>query len=298
MKPFFRPSLFAGLVLLLAALACSLPSVTYPPATVPSLTQPPNQTTPISLPTDTQEATPTPPAAPVLQATETPDPTPTPMPTTAGRMVTYENIRFIVPPDLSQSEQGEIVAAVLNGSPWDIGVQHIKFSFTGYILPDTFHQPVINIFPVEGFAAAAGEIAHLQDLLAVRPVESNLMPFVPLFNAAQMFHAQLKYLDFAGGSGVRYITQYSQAAIPINNREMFYTFQGLTSDGKYYISIIMPVSHSVLPATGEGAYQPDLDDNFGAYIFEVQSQLEAQTSESYTPNLVELDALVESIVVK
>ena len=45
-------------------------------------------------------------------------------------------------------------------------------------------------------------------------------------------HSQVQYLDFKNGTGVRYLTQFDQGILPINNYELVYTYQGLTSDGK------------------------------------------------------------------
>lgn len=52
------------------------------------------------------------------------------------------------------------------------------------------------------------------------------IPFVPIFNAAQMMRAQIKYLDFQNGKGVRFITQYGQAAVPISNDSAFMLLSG------------------------------------------------------------------------
>ena len=57
--------------------------------------------------------------------------------------------------------------------------------------------------------AAAAEIAALRTLLAERPAlsgQAGSLPDLPLGNSAQVFQSQPAYLDFTGGSGVRYLT--------------------------------------------------------------------------------------------
>lgn len=46
------------------------------------------------------------------------------------------------------------------------------------------------------------------------------------------------------GGGIRYLTQFGQAAGLITNPELFYTFQGLTDDGAYYVAAVFPVAQS------------------------------------------------------
>ena len=64
-----------------------------------------------------------------------------------------------------------------------------------------------------------------------------------------MFLSKPEYLKFENGSGVRYLTMYGQGFAPINNHDLFYSFQGLTADGRYWVSVIMPVNHPSLQAT-------------------------------------------------
>jgi hypothetical protein len=181
--------------------------------------------------------------------------------------------------------------------------EHIGLAFNGYVLPDTFHEPYIHIYPVDeleaGWEYAGTIVAELQQMLAEKPAAPEPIPFLPVFNAGQMMRAQVAYLDFQNGTGVRFLTQYDQAYIPINNHEMFYTFQGLTSDGKYYVAAILPVSHPSLPAEGTGIPGGDWEafaQNFETYASDIEQQLDAQDASSFTPDLSLLDAMIQSLV--
>ena len=127
------------------------------------------------------------------------------------------------------------------------------------------------------------------------------LPFLPFFNAQQVFHSQVKYLSFKDGQGVRFLTQYDQAYLPINNYELFYTFQGLTSDGKLYVAAILPVTLPGLPADSTVSDEMKAGDFVGKflkYLDEVTQQLNGQSASSFTPSLDALDSMLASLEAK
>lgn len=82
---------------------------------------------------------------------------------------------------------------------------------------------------------------------------------------------------------------------------MFYTFQGITLDGQYYISMIMPVSHPSLPDNGTevpGGDSAVFANNFPAYIEEIEKQLGEADPSSFKPGLGLLDTLVQSFAIQ
>jgi hypothetical protein len=218
--------------------------------------------------------------------------------------VIYEGISFSYDDALAGEVVAETIPAVGEGSfEWEIAPEHVQFTFTGYVLPDTYHEPRIYVYPVSHFEAAnqvAGKtIAALRQFLAEKPAAPDGIPFLPLFNAEQMIRAQIAYVDFQSGAGVRFLTYYSQAPIPVNNNELFYTFQGMTHDGDYCVAAILPVSHPMLPANwmieipaGDAdAFAQNLD----SYMGDVEQQLSAQDVSSFTPDLSLLDAMIQSL---
>ena len=117
-----------------------------------------------------------------------------------------------------------------------------------------------------------------------------------MFNATQTFHAQVQYLKFHGGQGIRYITQLDQAYLPVNNLEVIYTFQGLTDDGQYYISAILPITNGALPNSDQvtADMQSQLNDPATYYQGMAQS-LNAAKAQDFSPNLSLLDAMLQSL---
>ncbi len=183
---------------------------------------------------------------------------------------------------------------------WAVFPEHIEIAFSDYAQPDSIQMPKIYVYPVaalkEANQMAADQVNSLQELLVKKPdlAAMDTLPFLPLFNAQAMFTAQNQYLEIANGSGIRYLTQFGQAAGPITNQELVYTFQGLTDDGAYYVAAVFPVAQSDLPADMASA-DTSFPDGFETYIQGVKDGLETAVSNSFTPNLDYLDNMVSTI---
>lgn len=207
-----------------------------------------------------------------------------------------------VPEELASGIEQEIVPASdpeQNAPFWTLYPQYTRLTLTDYVVENSLHEAQILIFPVEELidlnGEAARQVEQLRNLLDERPeaVEGKL-PALPLFNAAQMMSAKLDYVDFASGSAVRYVTQYAQAAIPINNYELIYTFQGLSDDGRFYIAAVLPVTFPGLPESATGMVE-DFDAEFQAYLEEMADELDVADEGRFTPELIALDAMMTSL---
>lgn len=248
------------------------------------------------------------------------EPTPTDIPSPEaqpGREVTYEGVRFIYDESLAAEVMGEIVPS--EGFMGDVIPEHRAFSFNGYTLAGEFPQPEdswngrflqprIYIYPVDEFQAnsktaasaieAVGNISSSdQSPPSGISIDGAAMPFLPLYNARELLHVQMTSLNFQNGRGVRFLTQYSQTDAPIYNKELFYTFQGLTSDEQFYVAAVFPVSHLALPDEWE-ALGSDLDDfAYNTYLRDMVQQIDMYKPDSFAPDLLLLDALITSIEV-
>lgn len=206
---------------------------------------------------------------------------------------------------IATGRSDETIAAVLpnKDSPyWEIMPQYQVITLQGYPIMQHLLEPQIFIYPVEellNFNQGAATIASdLKSLLENRQMDKSL-PFLPLLNASQGFHAQVAFIDFKNGSGVRFITQFDQAPLPINNYELIYTFQGLTHDGKYYVSAVFPINHPELPQNDQVSnQQEDEMKNYSAYLEKTANWLDQQTSSAFNPDLSKLDTLIQSMEIK
>jgi len=205
---------------------------------------------------------------------------------------------------VAQDMQVEIIPAVSpdsNAPYWEILPKYQVFTLEGYEISNHLMKPQIFIYPANelgSYNTSAGQaFEDLKKLLEHKEVGEHL-PFLPLFNAAQVMHAKVEFMDFGNGSGVRYLTQFDQAPIPINNFELIYTYQGLSEDGKYYISVVLPITHPELPESN----QVSLDENFDVERFKTEMaesvmKLNEFSDSSFSPDLTMLDLIIQSIVI-
>jgi hypothetical protein len=138
----------------------------------------------------------------------------------------------------------------------------------------------------------------LQTILDTQPADHDGIGVLDFFNAAQFIRSQVDYRQFQNGRGVRFISQYGQAGGPIGWPDLFYAFQGLTDDGSYYISVILPINHPSLPHPDQVVLDDAFYDNFMTYRAVTQDHLNDQAPDSFQPSLVVLDAVVESLRVE
>jgi hypothetical protein len=207
---------------------------------------------------------------------------------------------------LATSIQMETVAAVPasdNAPYWEVLPAYTRLTLQGYPVSKHMLQPQIFIYPVKELEqanqGAAKIVASLQALIA-SPKEIADMPFLPLLNAGQVMHTQIQYLDFKNGHGLRYLTQFDQGIMPINNYELIYTYQGLTNDGKYYVAAVLPVTHPSLPADDKitGKEPQDFTNDFPRYLSTLTNTLNTQAADTFTPDLTKLDAMFSSLEIR
>ncbi len=237
----------------------------------------------------------------------------TPIPNqTGGIPVSYENVSFVIPSGMASSANTETMTSVDTNSsaPWEIAPTHLRFTLTGYPLQGKFFEPQIYVYPADEYAqvnsVASEQIERLKKALAGSPLLKETLPNVPFFNAGHIIAANIQLIKFQNGSGVRELTQYDQYPAPINNHELFYHFEGLTSDSKYYVIAILPVTAPILPEDEKpessvpagGIPIPTSVGPNDTYYFSVTEKLNSQAPDSFTPSMTMLDALIQSILVK
>lgn len=270
------------LALLTALLACNLPNA------------PVNATPTVA---DLPEASATSPTVDEPTATSTP----------TGSDVSFSGVSFTIPAALGVIGAAETIPAVSsdNGPGWDAGPAYTKFTLQNYPLQGTLIQPEIRVYPAKEYETisngAAESMKRLRGFIAGEDNKSE--PFVPYFNATSTIAAQAAQIDFQNGTGYRAITQYDQAPIPVNNHELIYHFQGLSSDSAYYIIATFPINSSILaadenPASTVPAGGVAFDqNNLTAYFDKVKLAFETTARESFSPSVKTLDTLIRSIKV-
>jgi hypothetical protein len=237
------------------------------------------------------------PTPPILCTQQVEEPSPTLEPD-----VSFQGVSFSYDDSLAASITPEIIPAEQEAGieSWNTP-EYTQFTFNGYTLPDAFHTPRIMVFPVNAYNAinptAGDSIYQLNQLLQTQPENPDEIPVLPVIPAAQYMRAQVRYFRFQNGTGVRFLTQYGQDAWPISNNEMFYTFQGVSDDGQFYVSAILPISHPSLPDPETVNMDDSFYEDFMNYVAVVEGQLSAESPDSFTPKLSTLDGMIESIFI-
>ena len=176
-------------------------------------------------------------------------------------------------------------------------------SFSGYGIQEHFHTPVIYVYAfdklVQGGQIGASKATELQALLSDPAADlqaAERLPFLPPFNAAQVFHVLEQRLDSEHNSGIRYLTLYSQGIVGVDNYNIFYTYQGISADGRYYIAAILPINSALL--SNEQLTQAELEaiaGDYEAYVTTMTDMIRADNGASLIPTLAGLDAMMMSL---
>jgi hypothetical protein len=218
--------------------------------------------------------------------------------------VTCFELSLYLDPALVSSTTCEVVPA--STLEMDVHPQYTRLTLQDYPLQNKFWPATISVFPVQQYTVLQPVfllemVTDLQALIAGGLPGTSSLPFLPIFNAAQAFHANYALNPFVSGGGIRFLTLYAQYFAPVNNQDLFYTYQGLTNDGQYWVSAILPINHVILPETADpppgGMTWDQFSANYDVYIADMITQLEAQIPDSYLPSLTALDTLVTSITI-
>ena len=150
-----------------------------------------------------------------------------------------------------------------------------------------------------GLNVAAADLRELLRERPGRPARAREVPDIPPLNASPSIFGRFQYLDFGSGSGILFLTQYSNEMEPnpLNNEELTLSFQGLTQDGRHYVAARLAITHPSLPRGIDFTDQIERDRHW-RYLQSAEMQLEGFPEESFQPSLKRLKALLSSIRVE
>ncbi|MBN2177113.1 MAG: hypothetical protein JW722_05580 [Demequinaceae bacterium] len=231
-------------------------------------------------------------------------------PTTPSLNATCNDLSFYLDPALASSITCTTIPA--DATSMEPHPEFTRVTLQGYPLAGTFFEARIDVYPIADYtallpAAVPGLVADLAGLTGggSAPVFASSfgmpLPFLPVFNAGQAFFAQYQAVSFASGDGIRFLTEFAQYTVPVNNTDLFYTYQGVTTDGQSWVSVIMPINLAALPADADAGLGAQTWEQFSIgyepYILTAVGLLDAAASTDFTPTIDALDALVASITI-
>lgn len=227
----------------------------------------------------------------------------TPAPVTASKLaLTPEQVTFGA--YLGNEIQGRIVPAAAydnSAPPGPVGAPaHVAFSLDGqdrlWVIPSAEYQAQWN---AAGNNTITDAVARLRLLLRDKPeTYKPPLPFLPAIPATNDVAARIRYLDFDGGSGVAFIGRWAQDPSPVLSPQLYYSFVGLTNDGKYIVSFRYPVQTSALPDTLDELtpeHLAEIEANPQYWLDDAAGLLDRLPNSAFGPDLSRLDALVFSI---
>jgi hypothetical protein len=231
--------------------------------------------------------------------------------------VTFNNFSFKVASNFAPN----VNIVQFAGDPKDIQqpggpeVPHTEFVlYNGETALSPFEAPaVIRLYKAQGFAGydfPQQRFDQLKELLDKRPdlkqymeikpdnTSENSLPFMPVFGAAQVIRARAQYVETAAVKGISYLTVYRQDVSPFSSDEFLYTFQGLSTDGEYYISASFRLSTSLFPKEIPTDFDYDkFTTNFTQYLADSVDKLNNAKPGDFTPELSVFDEIVASFMV-
>jgi len=214
---------------------------------------------------------------------------------------TYAGVSFTFNQALADNISAGVNPVVIDENLWWSVPEHRSFTFNNWILADSFLEARFKIYPVADFQdinpGVGVRLDALQTVLADKPADGDGAPVVDVFNAGQMYKSNVAYLQFQNGEGIRFLTQYGQALSPLGRPMMFYTFQGLTEDGLYVISAMLPATHPSLPPADQVTMDQAFSDNWENYVAETEAMLNAEPDNMFMPPLALLDEMFESMTI-
>ena len=285
-------SIFVTMVIILA---CNLPSAAVTPTSqlnVATVVAGTLQVVTAAAQTSAALTTPT------SSATSTATASPVPQ----GLPINYANISLLIPPNLASGTTNvtttDIEFPYANPS-WGLMPQHTKVILDGYPVQGSNLQPQIIVFNA-GQYARYSDLAQ-QTISGLRSMHYQHGQPLPRNLPAGQFSAAVQSLNFVNGNGIRYLTQFDQSPLPVNNHELVYYFHGITSDGNNYVQMILPVQAPFLaPDENPNSPLPQNGIPFHtdpSYFNAIAQQLNATPPDQFSPSLASLDALIQSITI-
>lgn len=165
----------------------------------------------------------------------------------------------------------------------------------------------IRIYRTEDFVGYPNHEQLLHDLqvlldeggdLSDTYIPDGYLPFSPFLVAAQVLRTRASYVEGESFRGISYLTIWQETAEPIlrHDNKLLYTFQGISSDGAYYVSAIFPVASDIFPVALDSTFDyGDFVDRLPEYLAMHTTWLNDAEADSFSPSLNVLDAQIASL---
>jgi hypothetical protein len=259
----------------------------------------------------TATAIPSPTGTPVSTATRVP-PTETPLPPTRtpapAPALIFESSEFprlsvSIPVSIASGGESQVVPLGRADTPTrDNLPRHILIKLKDYPGPTLPYQgPSIRVFTVLGLEIGfKHQVANTRKVIAGEPPDSGIYPALPIIFGATRLQIRMKPLAFQNGQGFRYLEYDGTPSLDnLTDQTMNYVYQGLTTDGNHYVSVILPVKMPFLNetiaqlATQAATITTPVPEQL--LLLPILQKLQAARDEDFSPPLTTLDEIVASL---
>ncbi len=189
---------------------------------------------------------------------------------------------------------------------------HLRITFGDEIVERyPFGQPVITIIPIEeyrqmwrenGMTVVDEQFTAIQNLVQNMPAETptRQVPVLPLdaVQATIDMVSQFQYLETDILKGYRFVARETQGLNPVINWNLFYFYVGMTFDEKYLVTMMVPVTSSVLANSMEDVSPDEMElfnNDLDGYMKTTFSKLNQLTPTDWIPDIRALDKIIQSL---
>ena len=244
---------------------------------------------------------------------------------TSLRTASFQGISFQYDPQIfGEAVPEEVAEQILENEtdkPDDVHPRHIRFTFKKRNRKTDY---TIEVFPIEDYrriwknAGQGNQAAFEEKLSAVGKAvkdknyrdEGGQMPYLPFADASQMFVARAKNLSFRNGSGVFFLTQFTQEfGNLVNNDELSLIYQGISKNGRYYVLAEFPVAVDFLPNRYADEFEdyqvPQTDEEvkkseklYRQYLTKITARIENLSPDKFQPVLRSFEGIISTLEIE
>jgi len=242
----------------------------------------------------------------------------------SDQSVDFEGVSFTYDPRVFGDVKKEVVPESKLDDPSfrpdDVAPEHVLFEFE---YGREYNKARIAVYPLDKFddvyaispqmvESINKQIAELRKVLADLSFRPNgQIPHLEFEDSSDDFYVKARDFDFPSGSGIIFVTHWNIENDLISNRNLIYRFEGITADGKFYVTAETPVSVAFLPDDSPQEFEGYTYDNLfkesanskaarariEEYRNSISTRLEKLNSNDYSPNLEKFEAIISSLKV-
>jgi hypothetical protein len=263
---------------------------------------------------------------PTAVSTNLPDPQPTASngyAESSQKTVDFEGVSFSYNPKVFGNVKTEVVPAQLleepDHKPDYVDPEHVQFIFD---LGGDDNNANLAVYRLKHFPIVFGVSPHMVKYTtekieglkrALKDSSYRLegdIPHLPYRDAGDNFFVKVREFDFEDGDGIIFVTHWTHGFDMVSNRNLLYRFEGITKDGRFYVTAEIPVSVDFLPGDSPSEFEGFTYESFfkgsedatrkryKTYIESISGRLEKLKPEQFTPHLNNLETIISSLEIK